>query len=295
MEKLLLSRIESATSISEVGSVTGIPESDAHRAVCALVAAGFLKVLGHDKDVSSEEHEVDAEAMERLREDIARRLHFYSSADHYEVLGLSRQATSAEIKAAYYHLAKKFHPDRHRHSEQGELQTQLETLFALITQAYDTLTDAAQRSAYDDRIRKTPGSGSQANGSPAIKVDAPSQQRPQAGQSNGSGESQALLSGLSVHSHSLRCKRGEPPQPTRNPVVNPAPVAEHLQPGAALFEKKQYHGAVHMLREAVNSMRAARRITSISGWLWFETRERGTRRGASDKAAELDPYNGRSE
>jgi len=294
LESYVLSRIESATSISEIGSVTGIPESDAHRAVCALVAAGFLKVLGHDRDVSSEEQEVDAEALDRLREDVARRLHFYASADHYEVLGLSRQATIAEVKAAYYHLAKKFHPDRHRHSEQGELQTQLESLFALITQAYDTLTDNAQRTAYDERIRKSPSASS---ASPAVKLDAPSQRRPLAGQRNANGEpneaGSQTASSDPLPQTGAQTVVSESPQLTRTAVGTPAQVAEQFyNQGRALFEKKQYHGAVHMLREAV-------KLDPIRAPYHFHlgmalVRNPRTRHEAEEhlsKAAELDPYN----
>ena len=44
IESYVLSRIEAPTAISEVGSLSGISEEDAGRAVCALIAAGLLKV-----------------------------------------------------------------------------------------------------------------------------------------------------------------------------------------------------------------------------------------------------------
>ncbi len=96
----------------------------------------------------------NVDSADKLREEVARQLHFYSSADFYEVLGVGRQAKSAEIKTAYYQLAKKFHPDRHRQSEHGDLRQKLESLFAVITQAYETLSESAQRAAYDDRLKK---------------------------------------------------------------------------------------------------------------------------------------------
>ncbi|HYV04811.1 MAG TPA: DnaJ domain-containing protein [Blastocatellia bacterium] len=294
LESYVLSRIESATSIGEVGSVTGIPESDAHRAVCALLAAGFLKVVGQDKDITSEEQEIDTEAMDRLREDVARRLHFYASADHYEVLGLSRQATTGEIKASYYRMAKKFHPDRYRHTEQGELLGQLETLFALITQAYDTLTDRTQRAAYDDRIRKSPSSSS---ASPAIKLDAAAQPRPLSSQPNGNGQSnttdpQVAQSGPAIEGVQ-QSVISELPQQTRTAVGTPAQIAEQFySQGRGLYEKKQYHGAVHMLREAVklDPTRAPYHF-HLGMALVRNPRTRHEAEGHLGKAAELDPYN----
>ncbi|MFY9611717.1 MAG: DnaJ domain-containing protein [Blastocatellia bacterium] len=300
LESYVLSRIESATSIIEVGSLTGVPEADAHRSVCALVAAGFLKVAGRETDVSSEEQEIDAEGMERLLEDVVRRLHFYAAADHYEVLGLSRQATTAEVKASYYQLAKKLHPDRHHNSEQSELRSQLETLFAHITQAYDTLTDPAQRAAYDERIRRSPNH----HPAPAItvsrgvKVEAASaQRRVPAGQSNGSGELNATISrGASSESQpqaSAGSTTAEAPQTTRTAISNPTQAAEQFyNQGRALFEKKHYHGAVHMLREAVklDPSRAPYHF-HLGMALVRNPRTRHEAEVHLAKAAELDPYN----
>ncbi len=299
MESYVLSRIESATSIGEVGSLTGVPELDAHRSVCALVAAGFLKVAGRETDASSEEQEIDAEAMERLVEDVERRLHFYASADHYEVLGLSRQSTTAEIKASYYHLAKKLHPDRHHHSEQNELRSQLETLFAHITQAYDTLTDPAQRAAYDARIGRSPNHQPAAptKFSRGVKIEAASAQRHVPTQSNGSGERNATISGAASSEPqpqaSSESATAEAPQATLTTISNPAQTAEqYYNQGRAFFEKKHYHGAVHMLREAIklDPSRAPYHF-HLGMALVRNPRTRHEAEVHLTKAAELDPYN----
>ena len=42
---------------------------------------------------------------------------FYSSTSHYSVLGLSSDATKAEIKAAFVSLSKKYHPDKNPESD----------------------------------------------------------------------------------------------------------------------------------------------------------------------------------
>jgi len=63
--------------------------------------------------------------------------------DYYEVLGLQRNATEAEIKKAFKKLAMKYHPDRNPDNKEAEEQ------FKEAKEAYDILSDAQKRAAYD--------------------------------------------------------------------------------------------------------------------------------------------------
>ncbi len=66
-----------------------------------------------------------------------------SKRDYYEVLGVSRTATSVEIKKAYRKLAMKHHPDRNKGDEEAEVK------FKECKLAYEVLSDDQKRAAYD--------------------------------------------------------------------------------------------------------------------------------------------------
>lgn len=66
-----------------------------------------------------------------------------STNNYYEVLGVSKTATQAEIKKAYHKLAMEHHPDRNAGKSDAEQK------FKEINQAYDVLKDEQKRAAYD--------------------------------------------------------------------------------------------------------------------------------------------------
>jgi molecular chaperone DnaJ len=65
--------------------------------------------------------------------------------DYYEVLGVGKTASDDEIKKAYRKLAMKFHPDRN----QGDGAKAAEEKFKEAKEAYEMLSDAQKRQAYD--------------------------------------------------------------------------------------------------------------------------------------------------
>ena len=72
---------------------------------------------------------------------------------HFEVLGLSRAVGEAEVKDAYFRLAKRFHPDVHHGASLGDLRDELEAVFIRLGEAYDVLRDPRQAR----RLRGAPG------------------------------------------------------------------------------------------------------------------------------------------
>ncbi|KAL3188488.1 hypothetical protein MRX96_003455 [Rhipicephalus microplus] len=63
---------------------------------------------------------------------------------YYDVLEVSPRAKQNEIKAAYYRLSMRYHPDKNKGSSSERFQE--------ITTAYDTLSNESLRAHYDDKI-----------------------------------------------------------------------------------------------------------------------------------------------
>lgn len=65
--------------------------------------------------------------------------------DHYEVLGVGRDASADEIKKAYRRLARQHHPD----ANHGKQAAEAEAVFKAVVSAYEVLSDPERRARYD--------------------------------------------------------------------------------------------------------------------------------------------------
>jgi len=73
-----------------------------------------------------------------------------SNTNHYEVLGIARNADYENIKEAYKKLVLKNHPDRNP----PETREFFEAQFKKINDAYETLKDPVKRKKYDDVLKR---------------------------------------------------------------------------------------------------------------------------------------------
>jgi curved DNA-binding protein CbpA len=283
-ESYLLSRLDTPTDVGELAAVLGLGQEETRKAVCALVSVGLLRVIGGDRTTSDHGEHTEVSAEASIADEIARKADFFSTADCYEMLGVTRRSTASEIKAAYYKLAKKFHPDRYRQAEHKEIHAKIERLFAKMSEAYEILMDPASRASYDEKTRK--GIRVEPVPEPPLAPEAPTgtrEKRPiSEDKSSGPLAPPAVTSAPPEH-----------PQGRQQPTANPAQAAEYYyQQGRSRNDQKDHYGAVTLLREAVKlDPKKPHYHFHLGVALLKNPRTRREGELHLVRAAELDPFN----
>jgi hypothetical protein len=162
-EASVLSRAADSITLRELTSLSGVGPEDGYRAVYALSLSGLLQrndwpvALGGASSSAPVKApsaqrvaptERKADEIDEVADVEALFARLEKAKDHYDVLDVGRLAEGDEIKNAYHTLARRFHPDRFHQSE-PELRSRVESAFARIAQAYETLSDSGQRATYD--------------------------------------------------------------------------------------------------------------------------------------------------
>ena len=78
-----------------------------------------------------------------LESNLTGQIRIMAKQDYYELLGVSRDSSDRDIKKAYRRLAMKYHPDRNPGDKEAEDK------FKEISEAYEVLSDAQKKAAYD--------------------------------------------------------------------------------------------------------------------------------------------------
>ncbi len=167
-EVFILSRLDKPMPLRDLVAVSGLGETETLGLVYALTLAGLLqREHGHSafRDQKPEpprvveepapavtppasetvEVENEAEVVENFLQRIA------NAKTHYDVLGVSTEVAGENLKSIYYQLAKRYHPDRFRRAE-ASVVSRLESAFARISQAYETLRDDGLRATYNAKL-----------------------------------------------------------------------------------------------------------------------------------------------
>jgi tetratricopeptide (TPR) repeat protein len=171
---------------------------------------------------------LDEKAAERRRE-ILDAWEGLKTRNHFEVLGLSRAVGEAEVKDAYFRLAKRFHPDVHHGASLGDLRDELEAVFIRLGEAYEVLRDPRKRGDYEERLgRQRPRPSGPAT--EAAGPGAPSAPEPPA------------------------------TEPPRDPEEEARLAEESIRRAAKLYEQEKYWDAIQLLVPAIDAAQGKTRL-----------------------------------
>ncbi len=70
----------------------------------------------------------------------------------YQIMDIPKTASEEDIKKAYFHLARRYHPDRFERSVAAEHKAEIDEVFDAITNAYRVLISKEKRKAYDSGV-----------------------------------------------------------------------------------------------------------------------------------------------
>ncbi|NTW59765.1 MAG: DnaJ domain-containing protein [Nitrospirae bacterium] len=171
-QKTIFSFIDGKRSIEEICGLTGVGDFNTLKTMHLLLAlrmaeigesksesemefareavrmAARVEVLREERKAETPSRPVEPELI-ATREMIEKAFDALPGQDHYQALGVTAAATSAELKKAYFRLAKSYHPDRHFDTTMADLKNKLEALFDRIHKAYTILSDQMKRAEYD--------------------------------------------------------------------------------------------------------------------------------------------------
>ena len=71
--------------------------------------------------------------------------------DYYRILGVAKNASRAQVKKAFYGIAKRFHPDRNRDADE-KTQAALYDIYKRLNEAYGVLLSPERRKVYDENL-----------------------------------------------------------------------------------------------------------------------------------------------
>lgn len=183
-EGFLVSRMDGRATVAEIADSTGATIEQVEQVVAQLTELGVLFVIGEDAQrggsdsgfqrrsdkpseapagardalapeplfTQAELEEAGVDLDEPRRRSILQAYYELRESNHYEVLGVARDASKADIRAAYFALSKKFHPDTLFGKELGSFKPKMEAVFNALTEAYEALGKKKRRAEYDEYL-----------------------------------------------------------------------------------------------------------------------------------------------
>ncbi len=127
------------------------------KSIYLLYCLDFIETGERQKqEIPNKEEEISEKAGEQAI-GIKNVLKLYAgidSMDYYQVLDISKEASTIEIKKAYFNAARKYHPDLFSRDLPKEIREKIDDVFDKVTKCYHTLIDPDKRRKYDEEGAK---------------------------------------------------------------------------------------------------------------------------------------------
>lgn len=162
-EGFLLSRLDRPMSVADLVRSSGLPETKALQLLLGLFDKGGVLIPRDVEKASiygtfvfspgelSEDVDLDLER----RKQILYLFHRLDALSYWRVLGVTPDATTADVRRAYLEQTKLFHPDAYFRRKLGTYKTKIETIFQRLKLAHDTLLDDELRRKYEREKART--------------------------------------------------------------------------------------------------------------------------------------------
>ncbi len=111
--------------------------------------------------------------VEDRRREIEEAYRLLKARNHFEVLEVPRASNEAQIKDAYFKLARRFHPDAHHDPSLTDLREKLEAVFIRLGEAYEVLRNPKTRGNYEASLPRPASPAGSAVASPQAPTAAP--------------------------------------------------------------------------------------------------------------------------
>jgi len=87
------------------------------------------------------------------RKEVVETFEGLAAKNHFEALGIPRTSGEAQVKEAYFKLARRFHPDTHHDPALADLRDKIEAIFMRLAEAYEVLRNPRIRARYESQLR----------------------------------------------------------------------------------------------------------------------------------------------
>jgi curved DNA-binding protein CbpA len=156
-EKGVLSKIKPNSSPGDILKFSGLNADFFWKSLYLLYCLNLVE-LSQEENVFEEREKpaakpVGKEQIEQLR-DVEEFQQKMGEMSFYQVLDISNSASQAEIKKAYFGLARRYHPDLFNRDLDIQQKEMIDEVFDLITKAYHTLSDEDKREEYDKELTR---------------------------------------------------------------------------------------------------------------------------------------------